>query len=221
MRREGKSDVAAAFPFLGGRLCLDLIATLGKRHADPVERLPDPHSLAQWLAAAELLPDGTEPDRLVVGDGQLQTARALREAVNRLVRGVLATQPTDSKAHGSGGGDEADVALVNDLATWPDPVPQLGPPGPAGHRLRWAAHQPVDAALSAIARDAVVLLAGEQVVRVKECAHSDCSLLFLDDTQAGRRRWCSMDRCGNLSKVTRYRSRRLSAGRRPAQAEDS
>ncbi|MFF1909458.1 CGNR zinc finger domain-containing protein [Kitasatospora sp. NPDC058218] len=35
----------------------------------------------------------------------------------------------------------------------------------------------------------------------------DCSLLFLDDSQARRRRWCSMDRCGNLAKIAGYRAR--------------
>ncbi|WP_442806810.1 CGNR zinc finger domain-containing protein [Streptomyces sp. NBC_01750] len=29
----------------------------------------------------------------------------------------------------------------------------------------------------------------------------------MDDSQARRRRWCSMERCGNLAKVAEYRSR--------------
>jgi predicted RNA-binding Zn ribbon-like protein len=207
MKHDMRPAVVGAFPLLGGRPCLNLIATLGRRHADPVERLPDVHALARWLAAAELLPDGTEPGLLAVSPDQLRAARELREAANRLVRTGLTRQPTDSTSHGGGYG-QADIMLVNELATWPDPVPQLGPPGDAGHQLRWAAQQPVEAALSAVARDTVLLLAGPQTLRVKECAHPDCSLLFLDDSQAGRRRWCSMDRCGNLSKVTTYRSRR-------------
>ncbi|MFE7743242.1 CGNR zinc finger domain-containing protein [Nocardia sp. NPDC057455] len=36
-------------------------------------------------------------------------------------------------------------------------------------------------------------------------AAGDCGLLFVDASRPGRRRWCSMDRCGNLSKVRRYR----------------
>ncbi|MGW4894871.1 CGNR zinc finger domain-containing protein [Kitasatospora sp. NPDC004240] len=63
------------------------------------------------------------------------------------------------------------------------------------------------AALSAVARDAVLLVSGPLPGRVKECENPDCSLLFLDDSQARRRCWCSMGRCGNLAKVSGYRSR--------------
>ncbi|MDT7658136.1 MAG: hypothetical protein QOF38_2851, partial [Pseudonocardiales bacterium] len=52
------------------------------------------------------------------------------------------------------------------------------------------------------------LLGGARATRIKECAHPDCSLVFLDETQSGRRRWCSMDRCGNLVKIKGYRERR-------------
>ncbi|WP_312639773.1 CGNR zinc finger domain-containing protein [Streptomyces sp. RLA2-12] len=58
-----------------------------------------------------------------------------------------------------------------------------------------------------MARDAVLLVGGPLLARVKECENPECSLLFLDDSQARRRRWCSMDRCGNLAKVAGYRSR--------------
>ncbi|MFG3617196.1 CGNR zinc finger domain-containing protein [Nocardia sp. NPDC047654] len=41
--------------------------------------------------------------------------------------------------------------------------------------------------------------------RIRVCAADDCGLLFVDASRPGRRRWCSMDRCGNLSEVRRYR----------------
>ncbi|WP_327319861.1 CGNR zinc finger domain-containing protein [Streptomyces sp. NBC_01235] len=41
----------------------------------------------------------------------------------------------------------------------------------------------------------------------------DCSRLFLDDSRA-RRRWCSMDRCGDQAKVAGYRSRNRAASTR-------
>ena len=68
-------------------------------------------------------------------------------------------------------------------------------------------------ALSRIAQEPFRLIDGRDVERVKECEHPDCSLLFLDETQAGRRRWWSMERCGNLVKTAGYRARRRS---RPA-----
>jgi predicted RNA-binding Zn ribbon-like protein len=62
-----------------------------------------------------------------------------------------------------------------------------------------------------VARDAVALVRGPLLERVKKCENPDCSLLFLDDSQARRRRWCSMERCGNLAKVAGYRSRSRAA----------
>jgi predicted RNA-binding Zn ribbon-like protein len=99
-----------------------------------------------------------------------------------------------------------DVELVNRVAAGPDLAPQLGS-APGGGTVGWGGHHPVDAALATLARDAVDLLNGPRTGRIKECEHADCSLLFFDDSQSGRRRWCSMDRCGNLVKIAGYRRR--------------
>lgn len=98
----------------------------------------------------------------------------------------------------------ADVERVNAVAAQPDLAPQLGP-------VRWTARSPARAALATVARDAVLLVRGPLLERVKECENPECSLLFLDDSQARRRRWCSMDRCGNLAKIAGYRSRSRAA----------
>ena len=189
------------FRWSGGRRCLDLVATLGRRHAVPVERLPDEDALVRWLAHAGLVPDDDAP--VTASARQLADARQLREAVNRLVR---ATVPRTG-ATKRGGYPADDVALVNAVARRADLAPQLTGRGAGEARRGWVADDPVDAALSTLARDAIDLLTGAASARVKECAHPDCSLLFLDDSQAGRRRWCSMERCGNLVKVAAYRSR--------------
>jgi predicted RNA-binding Zn ribbon-like protein len=184
-----------AFVLVGGCPSLDLVATLGRRHATPVERIPDAAALARWFVAAGLLP--TAPP---VNEAHLVQARQLREAINSLVRSVMSASPVSGEP----------LAIVNGHAVRPDLPPQLGvengrpilttPPG-----------ADVPAALAAIARDAVRLLGGPQAARIKECEHPDCSLLFVDETQSGRRRWCSMGRCGNRVKTAGYRARRHSA----------
>ncbi|MQY34099.1 hypothetical protein SRB17_20650 [Streptomyces sp. RB17] len=185
------TDPALEFPFLGGRPCLDFVATLGKRHATPVERIPDPAALARWITEAGLAAgDGPVP----VAVRNLAEARSLREAVHRVLRAAMARREPE----------EADVALVNEVAARPDLAPQLGP-------RHWTARHPARAALATVARDAVLLVGGPLLERVKECGNPDCSLLFLDDSQARRRRWCSMERCGNLAKVAGYRSRNRAA----------
>ncbi|WP_405865437.1 CGNR zinc finger domain-containing protein [Streptomyces sp. NBC_00005] len=186
------SDPALAFPFIGGRPCLDFVATLGRRHSTaPLERLPDPAALARWFTEAELTADG-EPVRVTARD--LAAARVLREALYGVVRATMAGQEPEA----------ADVEQINGAAARPDLAPQLGP-------VHWTARQAARAALATVARDAVLLVRSPLLGRVKECENPDCSLLFLDDSQARRRRWCSMERCGNLAKVAGYRSRSRAA----------
>jgi predicted RNA-binding Zn ribbon-like protein len=178
------SPVDDRFRLIGGRPCLDLIATYGKRHAEGVERLVDEQALLDWLIIAGVLPPGAASSS--ADATQLHAARELREAINRLVRTTMSRQPWV----------DTDIALVS--AT----------PGPAGGgTVGWEAGHPVDLALATVARDAVDLLNGARTTRIKECEHPECSLLFFDDSQSSRRRWCSMDRCGNLVKIAGYRHR--------------
>ena len=179
------------FRFVGGRPSLDLVATLGKRHAEPVERLPDRATAAAWLIRSGVLPAQADP---VVTPHQLRNLRTLREVINRMVRAVMAGRRPA----------KTDVAAVNIAAARPGLVPLFVSPGVM--RLTWGSADPVDAATAHIARDAVTLLT-EHGDRVKECANPGCSLMFLDDSQSRRRRWCSMDRCGNLAKIHTYRRR--------------
>ncbi|WP_406223063.1 CGNR zinc finger domain-containing protein [Streptomyces canus] len=188
------ADPALAFPFIGGRPCLDFAATLGKRHATPLERLPDTPALARWITQAEL---ATDEGAVRVTARDLTDARLLREALYGLVRAAMAGREPDP----------GDVERVNAVAAQPDLAPQVGP-------VRWTARSPARAALATVARDAVLLVRGPLLERVKECENPDCSLLFLDDSQARRRRWCSMDRCGNLAKIAGYRSRSRAASTR-------
>ncbi|MEU1496598.1 ABATE domain-containing protein [Streptomyces sp. NPDC005732] len=194
-----------AFPFIGGRPALDFVATLGKRHTEPLERLPDPAALARWITEAGL-GTGADDGPVRIGEADLVRARALREAVHRLVHAALREDAPDP----------ADVARVNEAAALPDLAPQFAEPydGACGPVLRWTAGRPGPAALATVARDAVLLISGPLLGRVKECENPTCSLLFLDDSQARRRRWCSMDRCGNLAKVAGYRARGRTASTR-------
>lgn len=40
--------------------------------------------------------------------------------------------------------------------------------------------------------------------RLKCCPGDDCGWLFIDETGNGRRRWCSMESCGNRTKARRH-----------------
>ncbi|PWS45627.1 zf-CGNR multi-domain protein, partial [Streptomyces sp. ZEA17I] len=73
--------------------------------------------------------------------------------------------------------------------------------------------------LSTVARDAVDLFTGAYAHRIRTCGGDGCRLLFVDTSRPGRRRWCSMERCGNRHKVRAHRARATSAGTRKASAD--
>ncbi len=52
-----------------------------------------------------------------------------------------------------------------------------------------------------------VEIKGDAPKRIRGCAHESCTLWFLDVSKAGRRRWCSMDQCGNRAKASRHYER--------------
>jgi predicted RNA-binding Zn ribbon-like protein len=171
------------FPFRSGRLCLDFLATLGSRKRLDIERFRTAADLDRWFAGAELgvSRKATEAD--------LRLAIALREAVHR--------------ALSAPNGAEADV--INSVAAARPLTPVLG----ADVRTRrWASSGNPMAALSTIARDAIDLLTGPLLQRVRECAGPECTLLFVDTSRPGTRRWCSMDVCGNQAKAEGLRTKR-------------
>lgn len=43
--------------------------------------------------------------------------------------------------------------------------------------------------------------------RIKQCNHEECVLHFIDTSKSGKRKWCSMERCGNRKKVTAFYQR--------------
>lgn len=151
------------------------------------ELVHDAADLSRWLAyvlALDVEVGATARD--------LRSARELRAALWDLARQRVAGQPLDPDA----------VAVMNAAAARPPLVPAL-------HGEAAGLVSPVTAAqaLSALARDAIDLLSGPLGYRICTCASPDCELLFVDASRPGRRRWCSMERCGNRAKTRSYRRR--------------
>jgi predicted RNA-binding Zn ribbon-like protein len=142
--------------------------------------------LSDALVAVDVLsvPPAVRPE-------ELGSAVTLRDALRRSMAAAVAGNPLSVR----------DVETLNSYAADEPPIVALSP---QGGMLRIAT-DPVRCALAAIARDgiAVVALRGRDVRRCE-----GCDAYFIDDSRGRRRRWCSMERCGNRAKVASYRSRR-------------
>jgi predicted RNA-binding Zn ribbon-like protein len=69
-------------------------------------------------------------------------------------------------------------------------------------------HETAESILAPVAEAAANLLTTADFNLVKRCEEETCELWFYDQTKSHRRRWCSMERCGNRHKVAAYRARR-------------
>jgi predicted RNA-binding Zn ribbon-like protein len=170
-----------------GHPVLEFLATLAGRHGRQLERLVLPEDLTRWLELTRLA-DAACCDREL-----LTRAHELREATYRVV-----TAARDGREPG-----RTDVQLLNEWARQPTPSPQLDTTLTA----TLTGPDPGRAALTALARAAIELVAGPELLRIRNCANPKCSLMFIDHSRPGRRRWCSMQRCGNRAKTARYRQR--------------
>ncbi|WP_063813605.1 CGNR zinc finger domain-containing protein [Herbidospora daliensis] len=178
------------FVFVSGRRSLDFAGTRKWRHADtPEEQLLSPADLSRWVEAAGLL-DVVPP----FGESDLATAIDLREAVYRTASARL-----DGRRP-----EQADVTLLNDHARRPKLVPTLRPDGSTRRSGT------PDELLATLAADLLDLLAAPVPGRVKRCANTECTRLYVDTSRAENRQWCGMSECGNRAKVRAFRQRRSS-----------
>ncbi|MFI6880483.1 CGNR zinc finger domain-containing protein [Streptomyces sp. NPDC050400] len=177
------------FRWYGGRLSVNFTATLGKRGPEPVERLRTPDDLSRWCHEASLS-EGPLPDATT---RTLTQARHLREALYRALTGAPGPADLDTVSAWSSRSLPGPRLAVGENGTATLERPQLHLTGDL---------------LTLVARDGVDLLTGPHAHRVRECAAPDCTLLFVDESRPGRRRWCSMDTCGARAKMQGYRARR-------------
>lgn len=185
-----------SFRFRSGRLCLDFIATVGDREHMAFDRWRDTQDLGHWCIEAGLMAHAPR-----VSDAQIDAARRLRETLHRLVTAALA----------GGQANPIDLHLLNAAARSPAFIPELQA---IGRPQRWTSDAPYEAVLASVARDAIDLLAGPAIKRLRKCADDHCSVLFVDMSRPGKRRWCAMNGCGNKVKKAAYRQRQKNEGAR-------
>jgi predicted RNA-binding Zn ribbon-like protein len=188
---------------IAGALCLDFVNTLTWR-GDPAEgdeRLHHYDQLIYWARHAGAI--GQRDARALLGEARcrpqdarrvLESALALREAIARL---VLAR----------GRGPSADVALLNRLLA---EAPRRTSVMRTSDGFAWSTEgepERLDQPLWPVAWSAADLLVSERLADVQTCADRRCGWMFLDVSRSRRRRWCSMEDCGNRAKVRRHYER--------------
>ena len=179
------------FQFVGGALTLDFINTVGNRLGDQREYLRSPQELKRWIRLAGLMGNQRE---ISISRMQLAELLSIREELYQLFKPAAGGKTLPKPA----------VERLNRRLAAVMPYRQLAP-ADDGFAWGWRLRSRDAARLEAyILFDAAELVTSGRFRKIRECAGGPCGWLFLDRSQAGRRRWCSMEDCGNRDKVRRY-----------------
>ena len=184
------------FQFIAGHLALDFINTVAfradpGRKADHLQRAEDVH---RWASQAHL------PDRAAINSGPrvgtaaLRHIRAVREELFVVFRAIASGDPIPADTLGRVGNALHECCAKRRLST-----------DRAGVRWAWrASARCTDYLLYPVLTTAADLLTSPSRGLVRQCEDADCGWLFLDRSNARKRRWCSMADCGNRNKVRNY-----------------
>jgi predicted RNA-binding Zn ribbon-like protein len=208
--------------FIGGRVCLDFVNTVGarvsrhgKRSRDYVDsvlrdKLNNYQDLLTWsqLAGLATKDEVRRLGRMAERHPQhaartLARAKRLREALYRIFKSLLEGWPLD----------DTDVDFLRQELSIAKTHERLHR---SGARFAWAWEQPEDAldgALWRASQSAADLLTSPDGGRLSQCSGDECGWMFLDTSRNRGRRWCDMKDCGNRAKVRRFRRRQEQGGR--------
>jgi predicted RNA-binding Zn ribbon-like protein len=194
------------YQFVAGNLALDFANTADWHEAEhPVEMLLSFTDLLRWGQEAGVI-DADDAARLLrVAEDDPEAAVAtyaraitLREALFRIFRAIARQQPAAPD----------DLDLLNGELLRAFAHRQIVP-GQDGYTLEWRGRETaLDGVLWTVAQAAADLLTDAELERIRQCAGDPCGWLFYDTSRNRRRRWCSMEGCGNRAKARRYYQRR-------------
>ncbi|HWR15421.1 MAG TPA: ABATE domain-containing protein [Terriglobales bacterium] len=183
------------YQFVAGNLALDFVNTVAYR-ADPVkkkDRLQHSEDVRRWANQARL------PDRDAITSGplaprELRRIRAVREQLFAVFHAVASNDPIPADILARVGDALRDCCARRCLSI-------------EGAEVRWTwrpSARGTDYLLYPVLTAATDLLISDARGLVRQCEDAGCGWLFLDRSNARKRRWCSMADCGNRNKARKH-----------------
>ena len=183
------------YQFVAGNLALDFVNTVAFR-ADPrktVDHLQNAEEVHRWASQADL-PDRGAINAARVGTAELRQIQAVREQLFAVFYAIASNGRIPAATLARVGNALHDCSAKQYLSI-------------EGGEVRWT-WQPgarcKDYLLYPVLTAATELLTSVSRGSVRQCEDAGCGWLFLDRSNAGTRRWCSMADCGNRHKARKY-----------------
>jgi predicted RNA-binding Zn ribbon-like protein len=185
------------FLFLGGQIALDFVNTVVVEGGELLDRTSSPDELAAWVAASSLGPEFGEPSE--IDPSVYAQAIDLRGALKAGFDALVTEEPVPN----------ATLATLNAiLRAGPGSELRRSTGGGLRHAIRVDLHKDASPLPWLLADAGATLMASGQTRMLRRCAnHDTCVLMFLDTSRSHTRRWCSMELCGNRSKVAAHSAR--------------
>lgn len=179
----------SSFIFIGNDRAVDFVNTRIMDKGACVDLLTEPLMLRDWFARVNLPIDGK------IDDTGYRTALELRDAMADLFSAFRQNVAPSSKV----------MVIINTHLTSYPTQQCLKYDLQAGYRLTNVDKgNNLSKALATLAHDAAMLVVETRQSALKACSADDCVLIFKDTSKGQKRRWCSMDICGNRAKVSTH-----------------
>ena len=179
------------FQFIGGSLALDFVNTVGNRLGARRDYFESAEDVRRWTRLADL--DAGGPSFRSTAK-QLQGIRSIREKLYSVFRSLLSRRRV-SMSH---------IRFLNFTLNNIQQTRQLRlRKGKVHWEWRTSPHDQI-CILGPVLLDAAEVLVSGTFTKLRQCSDETCGWLFLDSSQVGKRRWCSMRDCGNRAKASRH-----------------
>jgi predicted RNA-binding Zn ribbon-like protein len=193
-----------AHDLIGGHLALTLVNTVTARDSIPHDWLATFDGLLQWAGltgsftardlAALARQAAASPAAARQALGRCRTLReALHGTLEPLMQARAVPVPVLQQL------DRLRLAAARRCALQARPGAVAASPTLTGSGL--------DLVADTVLAEALRLLEAPDLQRLRVCGGTHCGWLFLDQSKAGRRRWCDMATCGAAHKAERFRQR--------------
>ncbi|WP_438445117.1 CGNR zinc finger domain-containing protein [Gorillibacterium sp. sgz5001074] len=180
---------------LGGSVWINLANTIVMQENQKVDVLKEPSLLLQWLRENGFLQDELpdDPEIATIHDTLLPLRNICMETISDLHRTGCMSDHTYASFEREFHDLTVDVRMERQNGR----VHLI-------HEGRSLKDQVRYEVLHAL----VETLANYPPERIRKCEHESCILHFVDTSKGGKRRWCSMDLCGNRQKAADFYARR-------------
>ena len=183
------------YQFVAGNLALDFVNTVAYR-ADPGKKkdhLQCAEDVRRWASQAQL-PDRAAINSALVGTAAVRLIRAVREQLFAVFHAIASDAPIPVRTLSWVGNALHACCAKRCLSVKGAEVLWTWRPGT----------RCTDYLLYPVLTAATDLLTSDSRGLVRQCEDAGCGWLFLDRSNARKRRWCSMADCGNRNKARKY-----------------